>query len=138
MMIRHSLAILTTALFYVAMAAAADDPWVEFDKKPQHNPTSPAPKTIAATGTFKLPDGYKVREVEIRIYKDGSESRARRTEKATIDEKAKTWTAKMERIEEDGEYWVDAVISAEGPDGQKYGFYTLDQRRVGVSGKKAP
>lgn len=138
MLSRFPLAALLAAIFLTAPVAAADDPWIEFDKKPQQNPTSPAPQTISATGTFKLPDGYKVREVEIRIYKDGSESRVRRTEKATIDEKAKTWSAKMERIEEDGEYWVDAVISADGPDGQKYAFYTLDQRRVGVSGKKAP
>lgn len=138
MVIRHYLAALGAAMFLAAPSGAADDPWIEFDNKPQHNPTSPAPKTIAATGTFKLPDGYKVREVEIRVLKDGTESRVRRTEKATIDEKAKTWSAKMERIEEPGEYWVDAVITADGPDGQRYGFYTLDQRRVGVSGKKAP
>lgn len=137
MLSRFPLAVLLAAVFLAAPLAAADDPWIEFDKKPQHNPTNPAPHTIAATGTFKLPDGYKVREVEIRILKDGTDSRVRRTEKATIDEKAKTWSAKMERIEENGEYWVDAVITADGPDGQKYAFYTLDQRRVAVSSKKA-
>lgn len=138
MAIRSVLAALVTVVFLAVPAIAVDDPWIEFDKKPQHNPTSPAPKTIVATGTINLPAGYKVIEVTLRYYKDGVESRTRTVVKATVDEKAKTWSAKAENVMEIGEYWVDAEVSAKGVDGQTYSFYSLDQRRVGVSDKKAP
>lgn len=136
MTIRSALVAFAAALF-LATPVSAEDPWVEFDKKPQHNPTSPAPLTIVATGTFNLPEGYQVISVRLRYYKAGGETPLVRTVvKATIDENAKTWTAKAEHVEEAGEYWVDAEIDAKRPDGQTSSINTLDQRRVYVKDLK--
>lgn len=133
MTIRSSLVAFAAALF-LATPVSAEDPWVEFDKKPQHNPISPAPLTIVGTGTYNLPEGYQVISVRLRYYKVGENPRARTIVKATIDYKAKTWTAKAERMEEAGEYWVDAEIDAKRPDGQTSSINTLDQRRIYVRG----
>src|SRR6476659_5857088 len=75
------------------------DPWIEFDKKPQFNPTSPEVEVMVATGTFKLPPGYRVGEISILYQKSGTENpRNYVVVKAEFNEKEGTWVAKAERV----------------------------------------
>jgi len=90
---------LLAAMTMGSVTYSPTDPWIEFDKKPHLNPTSPEVGVMVATGTFKLPPGYRVGEINILYQREGAENpRNYVVVKAQFNEKEGTWVARAERV----------------------------------------